>query len=117
MCIRDRATGGNRSGYCDGFFAKIPAISNGTFIEYNDKSGQDNVTRFHPALGTLDRLRIRIRTHSQQGNTGYMYWTNNGAYAASGNRTVEFTLCLELEILDNGFDDYSAMETRINNRP
>jgi len=46
-----------------------------------------------------------------------MYWTNNGAYAASGNRTVEFTLCLELEILDNGFDDYSAMETRINNRP
>ena len=110
------ATGGNRSGYCDGFFAKIPAISNGTFIEYNDKSGQDNVTRFHTALGTLDRLRIRIRTHSQQGNTGYMYWTNNGAYAASGNRTVEFTLCLELEILDNGFDDFSTLETRINNR-
>jgi hypothetical protein len=110
------ATNGNRSGYCDGFFAKIPAISNGTFIEYNDKSVQDNITRFHPALGTLDRLRIRVRTHAQQGNTGFMYWTTDGAYAASGNRTAEFTLCLEIEMLDNGFDDFSTLETRINTR-
>ena len=110
------ATNGNRSGYCDGFFAKIPAVSNGTFIEFNDKSGQDNITRFHPALGTLDRLRIRVRTHAQQGNTGFMYWTSDGAYAASGNRTAEFTLCLELEMLDNGFDDFSTLETRINSR-
>jgi hypothetical protein len=109
------ATNGNRSGYCDGFFAKIPAISNGTFIEYNDKSGQDNITRFHPALGTLDRLRIRVRTHAQQGNTGFMYWTDNGS-SANNNRTVEFTLCLEIEMLDNGFDDFSTLETRINNR-
>ena len=44
-----------------------------------------------------------------------MYWTSDGAYAAAGNRTVDFSLSLEIEMLDNGFDDYSTLETRIHN--
>jgi hypothetical protein len=44
-----------------------------------------------------------------------MYWTSNGAVAAVGNRTVDFSLCLEIEMLDNGFDEYSSLETRIAN--
>lgn len=106
---------GNRSGYRDGFFAKIPAIVYGNFIEYNDHSGQENVTRFTPALGTLDRLHIRTRTHAQEGNAGFLYWTSDGA-AANSNRAVNFTLSLEIEMLDNAFDDFSSFETRISDR-
>ena len=106
---------GNRSGYRDSFLAKIPAIVNGAFIEYNDHSAQENITRFTPAIGTLDRLHIRVRTHTQQGNVGFMYWTSDGA-VANNNRTVDFTLSLEIEMLENVFDDFSTMETRLSDR-
>ena len=112
----ETTVGANKSTYRDGFLAKIPAVSNGTFIEYNDHSAQENITRFSPALGTLDRLHIRTRTHAQQGNSGFMYWTSNGAYAASENRLVDFTLTLEIEMLDNTFDHFSSFETRISER-
>lgn len=110
----ETTVGANKSTFTDSFLAKIPAIGNGTFIEYNDHSGQDNITRFTPALGTLDRLHIRVRTHAQQGKAGFMYWTSDGAYAAAGNRIVDFSLSLEIEMLDNGFDDFSSLETRIH---
>lgn len=111
----ETVVGASRSTYRDGFLAKIPAVVYNSFIEYNDHSGQENVTRFSPALGTLDRLHIRVRTHAQQGNSGFMYWTSDGAVAAAGNRTVDFTISLEIEMLDNGFDDFSSFETRIHN--
>lgn len=111
----ETAVGANKSTYRDGFLAKIPALVYGTFIEYNDHSAQENITRFTPALGTLDRLHIRVRTHAQQGNTGFMYWTSDGA-VANNNRTVDFSLSLELEMLDNTFDDFSSFETRISER-
>lgn len=111
----ETAVGASKSTYRDGFLAKIPALVNGTFIEYNDHSAQENITRFSPALGTLDRLHIRVRTHAQQGNTGFLYWTSDGA-VANNNRTVDFTLSLELEMLDNTFDDFSSFETRISDR-
>lgn len=111
----ETAVGANKSTYRDGFLAKIPALVYGTFIEYNDHSAQENITRFTPALGTLDRLHIRVRTHAQQGNTGFMYWTSDGA-VANNNRTVDFSLSLELEMLDNTFDDFSSFETRISDR-
>jgi hypothetical protein len=110
----ETTVGANKSTFTDSFMAKIPASGNGSFIEYNDHSAQDNITRFTPALGTLDRLHIRIRTHGQQGKAGFMYWTSDGAYAAAGNRIVDFSLSLEIEMLDNGFDDFSSLETRIH---
>ena len=110
----ETAVGANKSTFTDSFLAKIPAVVNGSFIEYNDHSAQSNITRFTPALGTLDRLHIRVRTHAQQGKTGFLYWTSDGAVAAAGNRTVDFSLCLEIEMLDNGFDDFSSLETRIH---
>jgi hypothetical protein len=112
----ETSVGANKSTYRDSFLAKIPATVSGAFIDYNDHSQQENITRFSPALGILDRLHIRVRTHAQQGNTGFMYWTSDGAYAASGNRTVNFSLCLEIEMLDNTFDDFSSFETRISDR-
>jgi hypothetical protein len=111
----ETTVGANKSTFTDSFLAKIPtSVNNNGFIEYNDHSAQENITRFTPALGTLDRLHIRIRTHAQQGKDGFLYWTSNGAFAASGNRTVNFSLSLEIEMLDNGFDDFSSLETRIH---
>jgi hypothetical protein len=102
------AVSANKSTYTDGFFAKIPCIaqSNGasSFIEYNDHSGQENIARYTPAIGKMDRLHIRTRLHSQQGNLGYIYWPS------------EFALSLEVEYLDNVFDDFSQFETRISTR-
>jgi hypothetical protein len=109
----------NRSTYRDSFMAKIPAVLNGTapanFIEYNDHSGPESITHFSPALGKLDRMRIRTRTHAQQGNTGFMYWTTDGEVANS-NTGINFTLLFEIEMLDNSFDEFSSFETRISER-
>jgi hypothetical protein len=109
----------NRSTYTDSFTAKIPAVLTGTapanFIEYNDHSAAESITRFTPAIGKLDRMRIRTRTHDQQGNTGFMYWTTDGEVAAS-NRGINYTLLFEIEMLDNTFDDFSSFETRISER-
>jgi hypothetical protein len=113
----ETTVGGNKSTFTDSFLAKIPTLVNSaSFIDYSDNSGQSNITRFTPALGTLDRLHIRVRTHAQQGKKGFLYWTANNAFAAPGNRTVNFSLCLEIEMLDNGFDDFSSLETRISDR-
>jgi hypothetical protein len=109
----ETTVGGNKSTFTDSFLAKIPAFGLESFIQYNDNSEQSNITRFTPALGTLDRLHIRVRAHSQQGKQGFLYWTSAGK-AAAGNRTVNFSLCLEIEMLDNGFDDFSSLETRIH---
>lgn len=113
-----------RSTYVDNFFAKIPvnlvqqnaATTVAYYIEYNDHTLEDNITRYTPPIENLDRLHIKCRLHSQQDKSGFIYWTTDGQAAASGNRTVNFSLTLELEILENGFDDFSSFETRINNR-
>ena len=114
------SVGADASTYPDGCFAKISAVTNSLgFIEYNDKSAQDNIAKFYPAIGKLDRLHIRTRLHSQQGNQGFIYWTTNGNYAGqdSGNQKgAEFSLSFEIEYLDNSFDDFSSYETRISTR-
>ena len=115
------AVGGSRSTFVDGYFAKIPALATAfggqTFIEYNDHAQQENVARYSPAIGKLDRLHIRTRLHNQKdSNIGFLYWTSDGAYAASGNRTADFNLTLEIEYLDNVFDDFSSLETHLTDR-
>jgi hypothetical protein len=113
------AVAANRSTFNDGFFAKIAASksNSGTFIEYNDHSAQDNVSRYTPAIGKLDRLHIRTRLHSQQGNLGFIYWTSDGNLASGSNQKgAEFSLSFEIEYLDNVFDDFSSIETRISDR-
>lgn len=117
----ETAVGANRSTFSDSFFAKIPTMvanpSNiDAFIEYNDHSGMENISRYSPPIGKLDRLRLRTRLHSQQGNQGFMYWTNTGSYAGDEGTTIlDYTLALEIEYIDNTFDQYSTTETRIHN--
>jgi hypothetical protein len=124
----ETAVAGNRSQYPDSFYAKIPNIvyskstatagRTTTFIEYNDHSGGESIARFSPPISKLDRLRIRTRLHSQQGSQGFIYWTSDQAVATAagaGTNTniANYCLTFEIEYLDNGFDKFSSMSTRL----
>jgi len=124
----ETAVAGNRSQFPDSFFAKIPntvytkmsiatpVITSG-FIEYNDHSGQENKAHFSPPIGKLDRLRIRPRLHSQQGSQGFIYWTLSNtttAVASAANvNGANYCMTFEIEYLDNGFDNFSSISTRL----
>jgi len=117
--VDECAVAGNRSSFPDSYYAKIPVTisNNEKFIEYNDHSGQDNISRYSPAIGKLDRMHIITRLHSQQGNRGFIYWTNDGQKASGSNQKgAEFSLTFEIEYLDNVFDEFSSLETRIGER-
>jgi len=103
--------GADRSSFVDSTFAKIPVSSTSGYIEYNDHSAQDNISRYSPPIENLDRLHIRTRLHSQQGNQGFMYW-----YDSDNSVYETFSMTLEIEYMDNVFDSFSSFESRINNR-
>lgn len=116
------AVGSSKSSFPDGVFAKIVAESDtritGQIIAYNDHSAQENIARYSPAIGKIDRLHIRTRLHNQKDNNiGFMYWTTDGNYAgASTNTGANYSLTLEIEMLENAFDDFSGMETHLRDR-
>lgn len=113
-----------RSTLSDSFFARIPNVlsqnaESGYFINYNDNTEEENKAIYSPALGKLDRIHVVTRLHNQQNKSGFIYWTSTGAVA---NGTLEkaagsdYSLVLEVEMLENGFDEFSSFETRIHNR-
>jgi hypothetical protein len=123
------AVGASKSQYPDAFFAQIPAahttsVSTAQFIDYNDHTQHESIAKFTPPLGKLDRLRIRTRLHGQQGSNpaaaaaatrpGFIYWTSDQAAPTDANQTVEYTLLFEIEYMDNGFDDFSSLETHLS---
>jgi hypothetical protein len=131
----ETSVGSQRSQHSDSFFAKIvnttyskAVLTASTlvlgrttnFIEYNDHSGQENKAYFNPPIGKLDRLKIRTRLHSQQGSQGFIYWTSDQAVATAagaGTNTniANYCLTFEIEYLDNGFDQFSSLSTRVRN--
>jgi hypothetical protein len=99
------SVGADRSGYLDGHFAKIANFGDGiTPIYYNDNNGQVNIANYSPAIGKLDRMRLRTRLHTQKASGGFMYWP------------TEYSLTFEIEYLDNSFDSFSQFESRITDR-
>jgi hypothetical protein len=107
--IDECSVGADRSGYPDGLFAKIPtAVTsvNPVPIYYNDHSAPENIAFYSPAIGKLDRMHLRIRTHAQKQSGDYVYWGEAGNYS----------LTFEIEMLDNSFDSFSSFESRIQNR-
>lgn len=109
----ETATGANRAGFVDNWFAKInnPNITSGTTnntftIFYNDLVDEPNQTRFTPPIGRLDRLHVSLRYHPGTVTTS----PNAPITFGAGNDNV-FTF--EIEYLDNGFDDFSSFETRL----
>ena len=117
--IDECSVGADRSGYPDGVFAKIPTESQTTsFIYYNDHSQQENISKYTPAIGKLDRMRVRMRTHDNKQTGLVVFWavaTSAGPPIDYGT-AVNYSLTFEIEMLDNVFDDFSSFESRIADR-
>ena len=122
--IDETATGAQRSGLVDSVFAKIsnpnmadPAsTAQKTFtIYYNDKVDEENVTRYTPPIGRLDRMHIMLRYHPStvvpSGATNNPSVNPNNAPITFG--TAEHSFTFEIEYLENGFDDFSSFETQM----
>ena len=98
------AIGADRSTFVDSVFAKFQITSGTDKLFYTDSSGSEIIESYRPAISKLDRLRVRIRTHGQNKNQ-YSYWTGSN-----------FSFTMELETIENSFDDFSSIETRIGER-
>lgn len=88
---------GKKSGNVDGAFAKIIVDGNsGDYLFFTD-TGTNPLNRrvYSPPISKLDKLHIKFRRHD--------------------GRTIDFnggehSFTLELEILDNNFDEFSSLE-------
>lgn len=99
--------GADRSGFPDGHFAKIPVFDTTKPTFYSDSSSQPNIGYYTPPIGKLDRMRIRFRTHTHKSTGDSIYWDASGS---------EWSLTFEIETLENSFDDFSSIETRVLDR-
>jgi hypothetical protein len=118
----ETATGAQRSGLVDNAFAKIsnPNITSGTTnntftIYYNDKVDEENITRYTPPIGRLDRMHIQLRYHP---STVVPTVTTNAPQTNPNNAPITFgtsnhSFTFEVEYLENGFDDFSSFETQM----
>jgi hypothetical protein len=98
----ETALGADRSTFTDSVFAKFQVGDDITKpLFYTESSGQHIVQEYKPPISKLDRLHIYTRLHSQQGGIGTLCWSR------------EFSLALEIETMENSFDDFSSLETRV----
>jgi hypothetical protein len=118
----ETALGHQRSSFTDSTFAKfqLPAVNTDPVI-HNESSSIHNEAYYTPPIAKLDRLHIVLRTHRQKvdikrgsntAGSGYIY--SSGGKAPVANQ--EYGLTLEIETLENSFDDFSSVETRISER-
>jgi hypothetical protein len=121
--IDETAYGANRAGFVDNTFARI---SNPNFtksatgvdltIFYNDKSDEENITRYTPAIGTLDRFHITLKYHSGVASSATALGDVTGRVlnAPITFGTSENSFTFEVETMDNGFTDFSTFQTRVD---
>lgn len=117
--IDECSKGADRSGYPDGAFAKIPTESvTNSQVFYNDHSQQENIAHYTPAIGKLDRMHIRMRTHDQKQSGAVVFWATSTSAGPPVNygTSIEYSLTFEIEMLDNVFDDFSSFESRVADR-
>jgi hypothetical protein len=121
--IDETAYGANKAGFVDNTFARIsnPNITSGSTnntytIFYNDNVDEENIVRYTPAIGTLDRMHITLKYHgggaSSASAPGDVMGRVLNAPITFGTSENSFTF--EVETLDNGFTDFSTFETRLN---
>lgn len=121
--IDETATGAQRSGLVDNAFAKIAnpnftkaGTGDDVTIFYNDKVDEENITRYTPPIGRLDRMHITLRYHPAavvpSGATTDPTSTPNFGPITFG-ASVEHSFAFEIEYLENGFDDFSSFETQM----
>ena len=121
--IDETAYAANRAGFVDNTFARIsnPNITSGTTnntytIFYNDQVDEENIVRYTPALGTLDRMHITLKYHAGPASSASAPGDVTGRVlnAPITFGTSENSFTFEVETLDNGFTDFSTFETRLN---
>ena len=84
---------------------------------YNDSAYDENIAKYTPPIGRLDRLRIKIRRHPAQVAT-------STTCASPANTSItapvifgsgsENTFTFEIEYLDNVFEEVSSFETQLD---
>ena len=82
-------------------------------LYYNNHTYDDQIVEYSPPIGRLQRLHITLRRHLPLSSIGIT--TPLGAPIVFGAAQNSFTF--EIEYLDNGFDDFSSMSTRLSERP
>jgi hypothetical protein len=96
--IDETGIDGKYAGRIDGAFAKVPLTNNtGEYLFYQDTSGPSPLNQrvYNPPISKLDRITVRWRRHD-----GRIIDFNGG----------EHSFTLELELLDNHFDEYSSLD-------
>jgi len=84
--------------------AFIPGV-----LYYNNHTYDDQVVEYSPPIGRLQRLHITLRRHLPPASVTST--TPLGAPIVFGAAQNSFTF--EIEYLDNGFDDFSSLSTRL----
>lgn len=123
--IDETATGAQRSGLVDNSFAKISnpnmadplsATQKTYTIYYNDKVDEENIVRYTPAISRLDRMHISLYHHPSTvvptATTNAPQTNPNFVPITFGTANHSFTF--EIEMLTNGFSDFSSFETRLD---
>jgi hypothetical protein len=96
----ETSAGADRAAFVDSVFGKFQIYDSALPIIYTESSGQSIVQRYLPPVGRIDRLKISTRLHTQQRGE-QIYWP------------TEYGLTLEIETMENSFDNFSSMETRL----
>jgi hypothetical protein len=78
-------------------------------LYYNNHTYDDQVVEYSPPISRLQRLHVTLRRHLPPASIGTT--TPLGAPIVFGAAQNSFTF--EIEYLDNGFDDFSSMSTRL----
>ena len=100
----ETSLGADRSAFTDAVFAKFVSSPSSSPVIYNESVGYHQLINFYPAIGRLDRLRFKLRAHGMSKNQS-VYWPSG-----------EWSMTLEIETLENSYDDYSSIETRVGER-
>ena len=118
--IDETAYGANRAGFVDNTFARIanPNITTGATnnthtIYYNDNVDEENIVRYTPPIGTLDRFHVTLKYHAGGAASASAPGDVTGRVlnAPITFGTSENSFTFEIEYLDNGFDQFSTFQT------
>jgi hypothetical protein len=96
----ETAPSADRSAFTDSVFGKFQVYDPTLPVIYTESSGQSIIQRYLPPVGRIDRLKISTRLHTQpRGET--IFWP------------TQYGLALEIETMENSFDNFSSLETRL----
>ena len=100
----ETAAGADRAAFTNSVFAKFVYQSHTEPLIYNESSSAHQHIEYYPALTKVDRFEIKLRTHGMNPNQ-FLHWPD-----------YNWSMSIDIEMLENAFDDFSSMETRIAER-